>query len=233
MQSSSSSSSSYVPLETSNVFNLLPKLSTFSFDSTVSRITLDGCPSIVSNFAHSDRKIGDFLGRKKRLNIVGSLSSGTRGGSGFNKFFSEFNNFVRFHCERIPLGFDSVNVNPVNECGSGEQNGGGLEDGALPLSDVVSNGKKKVLILMSDTGGGHRASAEAIKWAFNEKFGDEYEVFVTDLWTDHTPWPFNQLPRSYNFLVKHGSLWRMTYYASAPRVVHQSNFAATSTFIAR
>lgn len=59
------------------------------------------------------------------------------------------------------------------------------------------------------------------------------QVFITDLWTDHTPWPFNQLPRSYNFLVKHGPLWKMTYYASAPRVIHQSNFAATSTFIAR
>lgn len=59
------------------------------------------------------------------------------------------------------------------------------------------------------------------------------QVFITDLWTEHTPWPFNQLPRSYNFLVKHGSLWRMTYYATAPRLVHQTNFAATSTFIAR
>jgi 1,2-diacylglycerol 3-beta-galactosyltransferase len=59
------------------------------------------------------------------------------------------------------------------------------------------------------------------------------QVFVTDLWSEHTPWPFNQLPKSYNFLVKHGALWKMTYYGSAPRVIHQSNFAATSTFIAR
>lgn len=59
------------------------------------------------------------------------------------------------------------------------------------------------------------------------------QVFVTDLWADHTPWPFNQLPRSYSFLVKHGPLWKMTYYGTAPRVVHQSNFAATGTFIAR
>jgi len=56
---------------------------------------------------------------------------------------------------------------------------------------------------------------------------------VTDLWTDHTPWPFNQLPRSYNFLVKHGALWKMTYYGSVPRLVHQPHFAATSAFIAR
>lgn len=59
------------------------------------------------------------------------------------------------------------------------------------------------------------------------------QVSITDLWTDHTPWPFNQLPKSYNFLVKHGTLWKMTYYASAPRVIHRTNFAATSTFIAR
>ncbi|KAJ6732208.1 MONOGALACTOSYLDIACYLGLYCEROL SYNTHASE 1 CHLOROPLASTIC [Salix purpurea] len=59
------------------------------------------------------------------------------------------------------------------------------------------------------------------------------QVFITDLWSEHTPWPFNQLPRSYNFLVKHKALWKMTYYGTAPRVIHQSNFAATSTFIAR
>jgi 1,2-diacylglycerol 3-beta-galactosyltransferase len=37
---------------------------------------------------------------------------------------------------------------------------------------------KRVLILMSDTGGGHRASAEAIKAAFNEEFGDDYQVSI-------------------------------------------------------
>jgi hypothetical protein len=33
-----------------------------------------------------------------------------------------------------------------------------------------------MLILMSDTGGGHRASAEAIKAAFMQEFGDNYQV---------------------------------------------------------
>lgn len=68
---------------------------------------------------------------------------------------------------------------------------------------------------------------------FCSQFGFTVQVFVTDLWADHTPWPFNQLPRSYSFLVKHGPLWKLTYYGTAPRVVHQSNFAATGTFIAR
>lgn len=35
---------------------------------------------------------------------------------------------------------------------------------------------KTVLILMSDTGGGHRASAEAIRDAFKIEFGDDYRV---------------------------------------------------------
>jgi len=34
-------------------------------------------------------------------------------------------------------------------------------------------------------------------------------------------------------LVKHGPLWKMAYYGTAPRVIHQPHFAATSTFIAR
>ncbi|GJZ38992.1 monogalactosyldiacylglycerol synthase, chloroplastic [Tanacetum coccineum] len=230
MQSSKTAS---VTIESSNAFSFVSKFSNFAFDSTVSKLNSDG-------FAQNDNKkvIGEFrgYGRKRGLKVVCGLSSGSsRTGSSVHSFFNEFNKFIRFHCDRLPLGFASVKGNSPSVSGLGEGNNGGgvLEDGNVPLSGFENNGKKKVLILMSDTGGGHRASAEAIKWAFNEKFGDEYEVFVTDLWTDHTPWPFNQLPRSYNFLVKHGSLWRMTYYASAPRVVHQSNFAATSTFIAR
>ena len=33
-----------------------------------------------------------------------------------------------------------------------------------------------MLIMMSNTGGGHRASAEAIRDAFKEKHGEEYQV---------------------------------------------------------
>ncbi|KAI3683530.1 hypothetical protein L1987_84036 [Smallanthus sonchifolius] len=63
----------------------------------------------------------------------------------------------------MPLGFASVKVNLGSNCRLREENGGVLEDETLPLSGGESKGKKKVLILMSDTGGGHRASAEAIK----------------------------------------------------------------------
>ncbi|CAI9759546.1 unnamed protein product [Fraxinus pennsylvanica] len=192
-----------------------------------SKLNRDGHSVFLSNSLYYDAK--------KRPKAVASLSLSTKGASfSIRKALNQFNKAIKFHCERIPLSFASVRVN------SGENNGlrddGNVvleESEGVPINGVESGIPKKVLILMSDTGGGHRASAEAIKAAFNEEFGDNYQVFITDLWTDHTPWPFNQLPKSYNFLVKHGSLWRMTYYASAPRVIHQSNFAATSTFIAR
>ncbi|KAK8953274.1 hypothetical protein KSP40_PGU003207 [Platanthera guangdongensis] len=152
--------------------------------------------------------------------------------SKFHSLWNEYNRFLRFHCGLVPIGC-SLNGFPSNRTNSVDDGNIVHEDDALPSEAAEVETPKKVLILMSDTGGGHRASAEAIKDAFNQEFGDEYQVFVTDLWTDHTPWPFNQLPRSYNFLVKHGTLWKMTYYGSVPRLVHQSNFAATSAFIAR
>jgi len=65
----------------------------------------------------------------------------------------------------------------------------------------MENGMKKVLILMSDTGGGHRASAEALKAAFGERYGVQFRVSMVDLWIKHTPPPLNQVPKAYRFLV--------------------------------
>lgn len=50
------------------------------------------------------------------------------------------------------------------------------EDGKTELVQIGAERTKNVLILMSDTGGGHRASAEAIRDAFKIEFGDEYKV---------------------------------------------------------
>lgn len=50
------------------------------------------------------------------------------------------------------------------------------EAGMTELVQLGAERTKNVLILMSDTGGGHRASAEAIRDAFRLEFGDEYRV---------------------------------------------------------
>lgn len=50
------------------------------------------------------------------------------------------------------------------------------EEGSLELAQIGAERTKNVLILMSDTGGGHRASAESIRDAFRIEFGDEDRV---------------------------------------------------------
>ncbi|XP_022131549.1 monogalactosyldiacylglycerol synthase, chloroplastic isoform X2 [Momordica charantia] len=218
--------------ENGSVFDFVSQLGYFAFSSRFLNLNSDGCSGSSSHSSYLNRFEGYRCAKRPPKSGV-SLNLGSRGSSSFRRFLNEFNGVIKFHCDRPPLGFASVG-GVSDEANGIKDDGFGLShDGAEPLNGVGTEKPKRVLILMSDTGGGHRASAEAIKAAFNEEFGNEYQVFITDLWTDHTPWPFNQLPRSYNFLVKHGTLWKMTYYVTAPKVIHQSNFAATSTFIAR
>lgn len=93
-----------------------------------------------------------------------------------------------------------------------------LRGGARPSRR--SSGLTRVLILMSDTGGGHRASAEALRAGFQQLYGDKYKIDVVDLWSAHTPWPFNQLPKSYSFMVKYPFIWRANFMTTQPRIVH-------------
>lgn len=46
----------------------------------------------------------------------------------------------------------------------------------MPAGKARSKGKKRILVLMSDTGGGHRASAEALRSGFQILYGDQYHV---------------------------------------------------------
>lgn len=48
-----------------------------------------------------------------------------------------------------------------------------------------------VLILMSDTGGGHRASAQALEAALEELFPGRIEVTMVDIFTEHSRWPYS------------------------------------------
>ncbi|KAJ8775406.1 hypothetical protein K2173_023171 [Erythroxylum novogranatense] len=224
---------STVSQEFGPLFDFVTHVGSSALNATFQSINSNGHSSFKSNYLFFESSSCN-----KKRKVAASLSLSSRGALSIRTIWSEFNRVIRFHCDRIPIGFASVRVasgdGPSNNnSGLSDADCGVMVNESLPTNGVEAESPKKVLILMSDTGGGHRASAEAIKAAFNEEFGVDYEVFITDLWSDHTPWPFNQLPRSYNFLVKHGPLWKMTYYGSAPRMIHQSNFAATSTFIAR
>lgn len=71
---------------------------------------------------------------------------------------------------------------------------------------------QRILILMSNTGGGHRASAEALKAGFTQRFGNRFRVDIIDLLMDYLPKPLNQLPKSYSFLANDATwIWKLLW----------------------
>ncbi|KAK9141769.1 hypothetical protein Syun_011169 [Stephania yunnanensis] len=84
-----------------------------------------------------------------------------------------------------------------------------------------------------DTGGGHRASAEAIRDAFKLEFGDEYRIFVKDVWKEYTGWPLNDMERQYKFMLKHGQLWKVAFHSTSPRWIHSTYLSAIAAFYAK
>ncbi|MBN1220752.1 MAG: glycosyltransferase [Anaerolineae bacterium] len=65
---------------------------------------------------------------------------------------------------------------------------------------------KRILILMSDTGGGHRAAAEAIREALIYLYHDTVAVTIVDAWRNHIAWPINRLGAAYGWIVNK-ALW--------------------------
>eukprot|EP00594_Rhizosolenia_setigera_P015422 CAMPEP_0178955668 /NCGR_PEP_ID=MMETSP0789-20121207/9748_1 /TAXON_ID=3005 /ORGANISM="Rhizosolenia setigera, Strain CCMP 1694" /LENGTH=446 /DNA_ID=CAMNT_0020637355 /DNA_START=289 /DNA_END=1629 /DNA_ORIENTATION=+ len=66
---------------------------------------------------------------------------------------------------------------------------------------------------MSDTGGGHRASANALRDAFDVLYGEgKIEVDIVDLYTDYGPfWPFNWYVPAYKIMAEYSFLWKAFY----------------------
>ncbi|XP_030546692.1 monogalactosyldiacylglycerol synthase 2, chloroplastic [Rhodamnia argentea] len=109
----------------------------------------------------------------------------------------------------------------------------GEDEDCMELPQIGAERTKNVLILMSDTGGGHRASAEAIRDAFRLEFGDEYRIFVKDVWKEYTGWPLNNMEKSYKFLVRHVQLWNVAFHSTSPRWIHSLYLAAIAAYYAK
>lgn len=153
---------------------------------------------------------------RKSLSYAGELSSAGRAGGGDG-----------------PSSSSSASVSSL--CGPEEDDEPFWEEeeGTVELVQLGANRAKNVLILMSDTGGGHRASAEAIKDAFRIEFGDDYRVFVKDLCKDHAGWPLNNMESSYKFMVKHVQLWKVAFHTTSPRWVHCLYLGSLASFYAK
>jgi 1,2-diacylglycerol 3-beta-galactosyltransferase len=71
---------------------------------------------------------------------------------------------------------------------------------------------QRILILMSNTGGGHRASARALEAGFEQFTPGRFAVEIVDLLHDYTFFPLNRAPELYPLLVTHApALWRLLY----------------------
>lgn len=70
---------------------------------------------------------------------------------------------------------------------------------------------KKILILYSDTGGGHRSAGEAIAEAFDAEFGSLYQPVLVDALKDYTPHPLRDLPALYPNMVRIPAAWGLGY----------------------
>ena len=62
---------------------------------------------------------------------------------------------------------------------------------------------KRLLFLMSDTGGGHRAAARAIDAALSARYPGQFTSELVDCWKDYTPFPLNNMPELYTPWINH------------------------------
>ena len=73
----------------------------------------------------------------------------------------------------------------------------------------------RITILMSDTGGGHRASAEAIREALETELNAEVKTEIIDVFLEYAPYPFRRFPDWYPTIISHArKLWGSAFHLS-------------------
>lgn len=108
-------------------------------------------------------------------------------------------------------------VDPYGEALEAKKERERIELGLQQLADEDSQGllqKKRIMLLIADTGGGHRASARAVADALEELFPDQVSISIRDIWTECCPWPFNKVVQSYMWMAKKPWFWRIFFLTS-------------------
>ena len=77
--------------------------------------------------------------------------------------------------------------------------------------------KKHILVLFSDTGGGHRSAAEAVIEALGLEYPGRFSAEMVDFFKEYAPVPFNKAPDLYPQMVKSPQLWQAGFYATDGR----------------
>jgi 1,2-diacylglycerol 3-beta-galactosyltransferase len=74
--------------------------------------------------------------------------------------------------------------------------------------------RQRILVLFSDTGGGHRSAGEAVIEALQTKYPGRYEIEMVDALTDYAPRPLNRLPPLYPKMVRLPQAWGLGFKVS-------------------
>ena len=93
--------------------------------------------------------------------------------------------------------------------------------------------RPRILLLFSDTGGGHRSAAEAIVEALELEFGDRVETEMLDFFKEYAPAPFNRAPALYPNMVKAPRLWELGFYITDGRPQARAMSATLWPYVAR
>ena len=81
-----------------------------------------------------------------------------------------------------------------------------------PLKAAPSDEICTIQILMSDTGGGHRASANALRDAFEVLHPGKIQCDIVDIYTDYGPiWPYNDYVAGYKLMAANPWMWDAFY----------------------
>src|SRR5215813_7026976 len=71
---------------------------------------------------------------------------------------------------------------------------------------------RRVLFLFSDTGGGHRAAAEAIRDALLIRYSNQITVDMVDVFRAYSPFPFKYAPEMYPWIINRSKTsWGISY----------------------
>ena len=93
-----------------------------------------------------------------------------------------------------------------------------MDKSSILFSYVISQGLR-VLFLSSDTGGGHRASAESLAKQFQIHYpGTTYELL--DIMSELGPPPYNTIVPAYRHLSSHPQQWKLIYSVSNLETYH-------------
>lgn len=82
--------------------------------------------------------------------------------------------------------------------------------------------RKRIVILFSDTGGGHRSGAEAIAAGIDYNFPGKYEIVILDGIKYASIFPFNHMPEWYlPFTTYAGLLWGALFHSTNNQIAAQ------------